>query len=66
MEINPYEIAKEQLGIVAKEINLDPNIHERLKYCQRILTVSIPIIMDDGSLLIYEGHIVHHLTIIGQ
>ncbi|TFG01120.1 MAG: Glu/Leu/Phe/Val dehydrogenase [Promethearchaeota archaeon] len=65
MEINPYEIAKKQLDIVAKEIQLDPNIHERLKYCHRILTVSIPIIMDDGSLRIFEGHRVHHSTIRG-
>ncbi|TFG23735.1 MAG: Glu/Leu/Phe/Val dehydrogenase [Promethearchaeota archaeon] len=65
MEINPYEIAKKQLDIVAKEIHLEPNIHERLKYCQRILTVSIPIIMDDGSLRIFEGHRVHHSTIRG-
>ena len=65
MEINPYEVAKKQLGIVAKEINLDPDIHERLKYCQRILIVSIPIIMDDGSLQIFEGYRIHHLTIRG-
>jgi len=65
MELNPYDVAKKQLDIVAKEINLDPNILERLKHCQRILTVSIPIIMDDGSLRIYEGHRVHHLTIRG-
>ena len=65
MEINPYEVAKKQLGIVAKEINLDPDIHERLKYCQRILIVSIPIMMDDGSLQIFEGYRIHHLTIRG-
>ncbi len=65
MEINPYEIAKKQLAIVAKEINLDPNIHERLKYCQRILTVSIPIIMDNGSLQMFEGHRVHHSLVRG-
>ncbi len=65
MEINPYEVAKKQLAIVAKEINLDPNIHERLKYCQRILTVSIPIIMDNGSLQMFEGHRVHHSLVKG-
>jgi len=65
MEINPYEIAKKQLDIVAKEIQLELNIHERLKYCQRTLTVSVPIIMDDGSLRIFEGHRVHHSTIRG-
>ena len=65
MEINPYEVAKKQLEIVAKELNLAPDIHERLKHCQRILMVSIPIIMDDGSLQIFEGYRVHHLTIRG-
>jgi len=65
MNINPYEMAKKQLAIVAREINLDNNIHERLKYCQRILIVSIPIVMDDGSLQIFEGYRVHHSTIRG-
>ena len=65
MKLNPYEVAKKQLAIVAKEINLDPNIHERLKHCQRLLTVSIPIIMDDGSLQIFEGHRVHHILVRG-
>ncbi|MFX1558818.1 MAG: Glu/Leu/Phe/Val dehydrogenase [Promethearchaeota archaeon] len=65
MELNPYDVAKKQLAIVAKEINLDPNIHERLKHCQRVLTVSIPIIMDDGSIQIFEGHRVHHSLVRG-
>ena len=65
MEINPYEVAKKQLALVAKEINLDQDIHERLKYCQRILIVSIPIIMDNGSLQMFEGYRVHHSTIKG-
>ncbi len=65
MEINPYEVAKKQLNNVAKIINLEPDIHERLKYMERILTVSIPIRMDDGSLRIFEGFRVQHSTIRG-
>ncbi len=65
MEINPYIVALKQLDDVAKFMNLDPDIHERLKYPQRTLTVSIPIIMDNGTLKIFEGHRVQHCVIRG-
>ncbi|MFW9948705.1 MAG: Glu/Leu/Phe/Val dehydrogenase [Candidatus Thorarchaeota archaeon] len=64
-EINPYEVAKTQIDIVAKEMNLDPNITEYLKRIERALIVSIPIKMDDGSIKIFEGYRVHHSTVRG-
>ena len=65
MELNPFEIAKEQIDIVAKEMGLDPNITKYLKRIERALIVSIPIMMDDGSLQIFEGYRVHHSTVRG-
>lgn len=65
MEINPYEVAKAQIDIVAKEMGLDPNITEYLKRIERALIVSIPIMMDDGTLKIFEGYRVHHSTVRG-
>jgi len=65
LELNPYEVAKEQIDIVAKEMGLDPNITRYLKRIERALIVSIPIIMDDGSLQIFEGYRVHHSTVRG-
>lgn len=65
MEINPFEIAKKQLRIVAKEISLDSNILEFLLNVERSLIVSIPVVMDDGRLKIFEGYRVHHSTIKG-
>ena len=65
MELNPYEVAKEQIDIVAKEMGLDPNITRYLKRIERALIVSIPILMDDGSLQIFEGYRVHHSTLRG-
>jgi len=65
LEINPFEVAKKQIDIVAKEIGLDPNIREYLKRVERALIVSIPIMMDDGSLRIFEGYRVHHSTVRG-
>jgi len=65
LELNPFEIAKKQIDIVAKEIGLDPNITKYLKRVERALIVSIPIIMDDGSLQIFEGYRVQHSTVRG-
>ncbi|MFX0044095.1 MAG: Glu/Leu/Phe/Val dehydrogenase [Candidatus Hodarchaeota archaeon] len=65
MEINPFEVAKKQIDIVAKEMGLDPNIREYLKRVERALIVSIPILMDDGTLKIFEGYRVHHSTVRG-
>lgn len=65
MEINPFEMAKKQVDLVAKELNMDPNIVVFLKRVERSLIVSIPVIMDDGSLEIFEGYRIHHNTIRG-
>jgi len=65
LEINPFEVAKKQIDIVAKELGLDPNIREYLKRVERALIVSIPIMMDDGTLKIFEGYRVHHSTVRG-
>jgi glutamate dehydrogenase (NAD(P)+) len=64
-KINPYDVAKTQIDIVAKEMGLDPNITEYLKRIERALIVSIPIKMDNGSLQIFEGFRVHHSTVRG-
>jgi len=50
VEINPFEMAKKQVDLVAKELNLDPNIVVSLKRVERSLIVSIPVIMDNGSI----------------
>ena len=34
----------------------------RLKYCERELTVAVPVVMDDGSVRVYEGYRVQHCT----
>ncbi|MHA1283856.1 MAG: Glu/Leu/Phe/Val family dehydrogenase [Promethearchaeota archaeon] len=63
--INPFDVAKKQLRIVAEEIDLDPNILRYLERVERALIVSIPIIMDNGELKIFEGYRVQHSTIRG-
>jgi glutamate dehydrogenase (NAD(P)+) len=65
LDVNPFEVAKKQIDIVAEEMGLDPNITRFLKRIERALIVSIPIIMDDGTLKIFEGYRVHHSTVRG-
>ena len=63
-EINPYEIAKKQLEFIAKKIDLAPNIEKFLKNVERSVIVSIPVIMDDGNLKIFEGFRVLHSSVL--
>ncbi len=60
-----YRTALQQLDAVAKRLELDPAIHERLRYPRRALTVSVPTPMDDGRLEVFLGYRVHHNTVLG-
>ncbi len=62
---NPYETRKKQLQIAAQLLELHPNTIEYLKRVERVLIVSIPIIMDDGDLEVFEGYRIHHSTLRG-
>ncbi|MCK4286749.1 MAG: Glu/Leu/Phe/Val dehydrogenase, partial [Candidatus Lokiarchaeota archaeon] len=61
----PFESAKKKLDIAANVIDLDANTLKYLKKVERSLIVSIPVVMDDGSLQIFEGYRVHHSTLRG-
>jgi glutamate dehydrogenase/leucine dehydrogenase len=53
-------VALEQLKIAAERLNLEPGIHEMLKYPKRSLIVSITVKMDDGSTGVFSGCRVQH------
>lgn len=64
-EPNPYEVAKQQLEIVAKHMNLNPDILELLKHPKRALVVSLPVRMDNGKIKVFEGMRVQHWDAFG-
>lgn len=64
-EPNPYDIAKQQLEIVAKHMNLNPDILELLKHPKRTLVVSLPVRMDNGKIKVFEGMRVQHWDAFG-
>jgi glutamate dehydrogenase/leucine dehydrogenase len=53
--INPFEVALTQLDEAAKLIKLDTGLHKVLASPKRILTVSIPVRMDNGRLEVFTG-----------
>ena len=57
--------ALDQLDRVAKRLELDPDVHERLRYPRRALVVSIPVKRDDGHTDVFLGYRVHHSTVLG-
>ncbi len=60
-----YTTALAQLDRVAKLIQLDPDVHERLRLPRRALVVSIPVRMDSGKTEVFVGYRVHHNTVLG-
>jgi glutamate dehydrogenase (NAD(P)+) len=60
-----YRTALTQLDRVAEWLNLDADIHERLRYPRRALVVSVPARMDDGTTRVFFGYRVHHTTALG-
>jgi glutamate dehydrogenase (NAD(P)+) len=54
-ELNPFKIAQSQLDQAAEIIGLDPSVHEYLREPQRLLTVRIPVKMDDGTTKTFTG-----------
>ena len=55
-KISPAEMAKKQLEKAAKIMKLDPNLLEILRHPKRVVEVSIPVKMDDGSIKVFTGY----------
>ncbi|MFO7741296.1 MAG: Glu/Leu/Phe/Val dehydrogenase [Anaerolineae bacterium] len=50
----------DQLDDVAGRLELDPGIHAILRQPERELTVSVPVVMDDGHIEVYTGYRIQH------
>ncbi len=55
-----FRLAVAQFDQAAKAMQLDANLHERLKLPQRSLVVSLPVKMDDGRVEVFTGYRVQH------
>lgn len=62
---NPWEDARSRLESAAKQVNLDLLLHARLAEPDRIIEMSLPIMMDDGRIKTFRGYRVQHNNILG-
>lgn len=58
--LNPFEIAQRQFDTAAEKLGLDDGMREVLRYPKRQLVVSVPTLMDDGSVSVFQGYRVQH------
>jgi glutamate dehydrogenase (NAD(P)+) len=54
-ELNPFKIAQAQLADAAEIMDLDPAVHELLRWPLREFHVTLPVRMDDGTVKIFHG-----------
>ncbi len=63
--LNPLESAQLQVKHACDKLGLEPAVYELLKEPQRIIEVSIPVKMDDGTVKVFKGYRSSHNTAIG-
>lgn len=63
--LNPLESAQKQIKDACDALNLDPSMYKLLKEPKRIIEVSIPVKMDNGSLEVFKGYRSLHNDAIG-
>ena len=65
MAVNAYDVALENFDTAADALGLDNDTREMIKYPERVLTVTVPVRMDDGRIHRFEGYRVQHSTVRG-
>ncbi|HUI79853.1 MAG TPA: Glu/Leu/Phe/Val dehydrogenase [Bryobacteraceae bacterium] len=61
-EKDAYQVALENFDLAADALELDDSVRAMIKYPERVLTVTVPVRMDTGKILRFEGYRVQHST----
>ena len=62
---NAYDVALENFDAAADVLGLSNDTREMIKYPERILTVTVPVRMDNGHIRRFEGYRVQHSMVRG-
>ncbi len=62
---NPFQAMIQRFDIAAKILKLEPDVYEILKTPSKLIEVSLPIKMDDGTIRVFDGYRVIHSTALG-
>lgn len=63
--LNPFEIAQILINNATRELGLPTAVYEYLKEPQRVLTVSIPVRLENGEVKSFVGYRSQHSDVIG-
>lgn len=63
--LNPLIAAQQRVKVACDKLGLGTDVYEILKNPQRMIEVSIPVKMDDGSMRVFTGFRAQHNTAIG-
>ena len=63
--LNPFEIAQKQVKSACDKLNADPAVYEILKNPMRVLEVSFPVKLDDGTVKTFIGYRSQHNNAVG-
>lgn len=58
--VDVLTMAREQLAIAAKYLDLDEGLHSVLAHPMRKLVVNFPVVLDNGAVQVFEGYRVQH------
>lgn len=62
VEKNAYAVALENFDLAADELNLNESVRAMIRYPERVLEVNVPVRMDSGHIVRYQGYRVQHST----
>lgn len=63
--LNPLQSAQRQVKIACDALGLEPSVYELLKEPQRVIEISIPVKMDNGTMKVFKGYRSVHNDAIG-
>ncbi len=64
-ELNPFKIVQKQIKEACDKLGYDDSVYELLKEPERVMTVHIPVKMDDGTIKTFTGFRSQHNTAVG-
>ncbi|AAM24435.1 Glutamate dehydrogenase/leucine dehydrogenase [Caldanaerobacter subterraneus subsp. tengcongensis MB4] len=65
MAVNPLKAVQEQIKNACELLNLEESVYEILKEPLRVMEVSIPVQMDDGTVKVFKGYRSQHNDALG-
>ncbi|QUL98493.1 MAG: Glu/Leu/Phe/Val dehydrogenase [Candidatus Fermentithermobacillus carboniphilus] len=63
--LNPFEICQQQIKRACDQLGVEPAAYDMLKQPERVIEVSFPVEMDDGSVKVFTGWRSQHSTALG-